>query len=95
MNITSGRRNSWENFSHAFMGISTTSRFRRVSAFLSVDFAPVKLLEQVGQVFGDEINDVESSAFSAVIDALSTTADLAHSTLRLRLSAMDSMKLEA
>ncbi len=36
---------------------------------------------------------LRSSAFSAVMEALSTTADLAHSTLRWRFSAMDSMKL--
>ncbi len=36
-----------------------------------------------------------SSAFSAVIDALSFTADRAHSTLRPRRSAIASMELTA
>jgi len=51
---------------------------------LAIDLTFVDLPQKVGLILGDDIGDFNSSAFSAVMEALSRTEDLAHSTLRPR-----------
>ena len=92
MNMTSGRRNNWEKCSNSFIGISTTVAFA-VFIVLPLTMRPSSCLSKSGMSSAMKSMTFLSSASSAVMEALSSTADLAHSTLRCRLSAMDWAKL--
>ena len=91
--MTSGRRNSWENRSHAFMGISTIL-VPPVCRVLSPTSRPSIWLSKSGRSSAMRSMTFVASASSAVMETLSITADLAHPALRCRLSAMDFAKVE-
>src|ERR1022692_4886723 len=91
-NMTSGRHSIWNSFSRASIGMGAVS----APAVLSLRppaCLPSSCLSRSGMSRAMISTTPSSSAFSAVTLALSRTADLAQSTLRWCLAAMDSMKL--
>ena len=74
--MTSGRRNNWEKCSHKFMGISTTVAFAVFSA-LPPTSRPSSCLSKSGISSAMKSMTFVFNATSAVMEALSSTADLA------------------
>jgi hypothetical protein len=90
MNITSGRHNIWKSRSRATIGISVVLA-PAVSSTLPFTVRPLSFTSNPARSAAIRSMTFNCSAFSAVIDALSRTADLAHSALRPRFCAMASI----
>ena len=88
--ITSGRQRVWKTRSRGDigMGVVVAPAVFRVRPLTA---RPSNCLSRSGMSLATRSIAFVASACSSVIERLSRTDDLAHSTLRWRLAAMDSM----